>query len=144
MCQKVSIFSGGFRIAVCLSTKKGSPRFKQSNEFGGFGPHMMKPRFYQTKTDPNDSQELSNLLFNHLSRIDAPKSDQKSHQKKDQIVDSKWHPKATFKISKISPSLQNWCLEHFSRVPLAAFSSERVFKSSPRTSRTSKIIVLLR
>ena len=72
----------------------------------------------------------------------SSKSDQKSNQKKVQNFDPKWPPKETLKISKISPNLQNGTLEHLSRALLAAFISERVPKPSPRTSRTSKIIVL--
>ena len=72
-----------------------------------------------------------------------PKSDQKSNQKKVQNFDPKWSPKGTLKISKISPNLQNGTLKHLSRALLAASISERVSKPSPRTSITSKIIVLL-
>ena len=72
------------------------------------------------------------------------KSDQKSNQKKVQIFDPKWPPKGTLKIQKISPNLQNGTLKPLSRALLAAPISERVSKSSPRTSRTSKIIVLLK
>ena len=72
-----------------------------------------------------------------------PKSDQKSNQKKVQNFDPKWPPKGTLKISKISPNLQNGTLKHLSRAPLAAFVSKKDSKSSPRTSRTSKMIVLL-
>ena len=72
-----------------------------------------------------------------------PKFDQKSNPKKVQIFDPKWPPKGTLKISKMSPNLQNGTLKPFSRALLAAPISERVSKSSPRTSRTSKIIVLL-
>ena len=72
-----------------------------------------------------------------------PKSDQKSNQKKTQIFDPKWSPKGTLKIPKISPNLQNGTLEQLWRAPLAAFISERVSKSFPRTSRTSKTMVLL-
>ena len=74
-------------------------------------------------------------------KIDS-KSDQKSNQKKVQNFDPNWPPKGTLKISKISPNLQNGTLEHLSRAPLAASISERVSKSFPRTSRTSKIVVL--
>ena len=72
-----------------------------------------------------------------------PKIHQKSNQQIYQIFDPKWPPKGTLKISKISPNLQNGPLKHLSRAPLAAFISEKGSKSSPRTSRTSKIIVLL-
>ena len=72
------------------------------------------------------------------------KIDQKSNQKKVQNFDPKWPPKGTLKISKISPNLQNGTLKHLSKALLAASISERVSKSSPRTSRTSKMIVLPR
>ena len=72
----------------------------------------------------------------------SPKVHQKSDQKKGQIFDPKWSPKGTLKISKILPHLQNCTLKHLSRALLAAFISERVSKPSPKTSRTSKIIVL--
>ena len=72
-----------------------------------------------------------------------PQIHQKSNQEKDQISDPKWPPKGTLKIIKISQNLQNGTLKHLSRALLAAFISERVSKPSPRTSRTSKMIVLL-
>ena len=75
--------------------------------------------------------------------IFTSKFDQKSNQKKVQNFDPKWPPKETLKISKISPNLQNGTLKHLSRALLAASISERVSKPSPRTSITSKIIVLL-
>ena len=71
-----------------------------------------------------------------------PKINQKSNQTKVQNFDPKWPSKGTLKNSKISPNLQNGTLKHLSRALLAAFISERVPKPSPRTSRTSKIIVL--
>ena len=73
----------------------------------------------------------------------SSKSDQKSNQKNYQIFDPKWPPKGTVKISKIWKNLQNGSFERLSRALSSAFVSERVPKSSPRTSRTSKMTVLL-
>jgi len=65
------------------------------------------------------------------------KIDEKSNQKKVQILDPKWPPKGTLKITKISPNLQNCIFKPLSRALLDAPISEMVPKPSPKTSRTS-------
>ena len=49
------------------SINKGSPGFKNPEIIGmlGFAPHILKPIFYYTKIDPNNSPELLNLLSKH-------------------------------------------------------------------------------
>ena len=73
----------------------------------------------------------------------SPKVHKKSSQKKVQNFNRKWPPTGTLEISKISQNLQNGTLKPLSRALLAASISERVSKSFPRTSRTSKTMVLL-
>ena len=82
---------------------------------------------------PPPSAGPSHFYLQIWSKIESKKS-------------SKFWPKMTSHRDpqnlKISPNLQNGTLKHLSRALLAAFIPGKVSKSSPRTSRTSKISVL--
>ena len=47
-------------------------------EFGGFIPHIIKSRFHYTKIDENNSPELLELLFKHISHKNSFTNDKKS------------------------------------------------------------------